>query len=146
MKTIFFSILFLLSSYVYSQNILLNSEKDSIVSFMKDKRNNYKLTKDTLTMYGFKYLEYFYSNKDIPDNGICAYIFYFESFFHDKCTSIRAIIIPEKIESSVEKLNKTLTKVDTNKWMDNISLFTLYTVRNLKTNDTFYVLDITNIR
>ena len=146
MKTLFFSILFLLSHIVYSQNNLLDFEKDSIVSFMKENRKDYKFTKDTVTFSGVNYLEYFYKNKNIPENGICAYVFYFENFYSKKCTSIRVIILSEKIDLNIEKLNELLIKVDKNKWMDNTSLFSMYTIKNLKTNDTFYLLDINKIR
>lgn len=116
---------------------------------MKDKKKEYVQSKDSITISGFKYLEYFYSPKEMPNNGICAYIFYFESFINTKkCTSIRAIILKEKIDSSINLLNRSSIKLDTNKWYEEKgnALFTLYTVKNLKNNDTFYVLDITNFK
>ncbi len=147
MKILLLLLSLLIISPVYSQNNLLNIEKDSIISFMNNRKTTFQKGKDSVTLLGFNYLEYFYSSNNIPDNGICAYVFYFESF-DTKCTSIRAVILEEKIDVSVNMMNHSLTKVDTNKWYEqkeNI-LFTLYTVKHLKTNDTFYVLDITNFK
>lgn len=134
MKT-FLILCFVLAAYIataQSDNFMLDKTRKEVIESMKN-MTTYELTKDTTVAVSptARTREFLLKDlKQIPSNGIIAYIFYFENEYKDQCTSVRTMIIDkEKLQNTIDVLNRSTRRIAPHVWIDdlrNVTL-TLYT-------------------
>lgn len=151
MKTFLILFFLTISSFSFSQNVivkLLNSSEKEVIEHMQNNLKEYSYRYDSLAKtdtLNVRVLE-FILNKDSIETGILVYLFYFQSPYIDKCTSIRLIFYDElKFKKSFQTLTKRLHKINIFQWYDaenNLKVSTFYAKDHDVSNVSYYFMDI----